>query len=41
MMNTIDLVLMIGGFAAALVVCALCGLGFMVWLAGGRMVPPK
>lgn len=40
-MNKIDLILMLGGFIAALAVCAVCGLGMVVWLAGGRTVPPK
>jgi len=40
-MNMIDLILMLGGFIAALAVCAVCGLGMVVWLAGGRTVPPK
>jgi hypothetical protein len=34
-MNSIDLVLMFGGLLAAFVVCAMCGLGLVVWLAGG------
>lgn len=40
-MNLIDLILMFGGFAAALAVSAVCGLGLLVWLAGGRQIPPK
>lgn len=40
-MNKIDLLLMLGGLAAALAVCAMCGLGLVVWLAGGKIVPPK
>lgn len=40
-MNKIDLILMLGGLMAALAVCAVCGLGLVVWLAGGRHVPPK
>lgn len=40
-MNKIDLILMLGGFIAALAVCAVCGLGLVVWLAGGRIIPPK
>ena len=39
-MNTIDLILMLGGFLAALAVCAVCGLGLVVWLAGGNLPPP-
>jgi hypothetical protein len=40
-MNTIDLILMLGGSMAALAVCVVCGVGFVVWLAGGRIEPPK
>jgi hypothetical protein len=40
-MNMIDLILMLGGFVAALAVCAVCGLGLLVWLAGGKIIPPK
>ncbi len=35
-MNSIDLILMFGGIAAALAVSAMWGLGLMVWLAGGK-----
>ncbi len=40
-MNSIDLILMFGGILAALAVSAMCGLGLVVWLAGGRHQPPK
>lgn len=40
-MNKFDLILMIGGLLAALAVAAVCGLGLVVWLAGGRKRPPK
>lgn len=40
-MNLIDLILMFGGLVAALAVSAVCGLGLVVWLAGGRNPPPK
>lgn len=40
-MNKIDLLLMFGGLVAALAVSAVCGLGLIVWLAGGRTLPPK
>jgi hypothetical protein len=40
-MNKIDLCLMLGGLLAALAVSAVCGLGLVVWLAGGRPLPPK
>jgi len=40
-MNAIDLILMLGGFLAALAVSAVCGLGLVVWLAGGRTLPPR
>lgn len=40
-MNSIDLILMFGGITAALAVSAMCGLGLVVWLAGGKPLPPK
>ena len=40
-MNKIDLILMLGGLAAALAVSMVCGLGLVVWLAGGKSAPPK
>jgi hypothetical protein len=40
-MNKIDFIMMVGGFMAALAVCAVCGLGLVVWLAGGNNLPPK
>jgi hypothetical protein len=40
-MNTIDLILMLGGLLAAFAVCAMCGLGLVVWLAGGGSHPQK
>jgi nitrate reductase NapE component len=40
-MKLIDLILMAGGLLAALAVSAVCGLGLVVWLAGGRNQPPK
>ena len=40
-MKLIDLILMSGGLLAALAVSAVCGLGLVVWLAGGRTQPPK
>ncbi len=40
-MNSIDLILMFGGLAAALAVSAMCGLALVVWLAGGKPLPPK
>lgn len=40
-MNSIDLILMFGGIGAALAVGAMCGLGLVVWLAGGKPLPPK
>ncbi len=40
-MNKIDLILICGGVVAALAVCAMCAVGMVVWLAGGKIVPPK
>ena len=40
-MNKIDLILMLGGLLAAFAVSLVCGLGWVVWLAGGKTVPPK
>jgi len=40
-MNSIDLILMFGGILAALAVSAMCGVGLVVWLAGGKPLPPK
>lgn len=40
-MNKLDLILMIGGSLAALAVGVVCGLGLVVWLAGGKTRPPK
>jgi hypothetical protein len=40
-MKLIDLILMSGALLAALAVSAVCGLGLVVWLAGGRNQPPK
>jgi len=40
-MDFIDLILMLGGLLAALAVSAVCGLGLVVWLAGGNPFPPK
>jgi nitrate reductase NapE component len=40
-MKLIDLILMSGGLLAALAVSAVCGLGLVVWLAGGKTQPPK
>lgn len=34
-MKFIDLILMLGGFAAAAAVALVCLLGVVVWLAGG------
>jgi hypothetical protein len=35
-MKFIDLILMLGGFAAAAAIAVVCLLGMVVWLAGGR-----
>jgi hypothetical protein len=35
-MKFIDLILMLGGFAAAAAVALVCMLGMVVWLAGGK-----
>ncbi len=35
-MNSIDLIMMFGGVTAALAVSAMCALGLVVWLAGGK-----
>jgi nitrate reductase NapE component len=40
-MSKIDLLFMLGGLLAALAVSAVCGLGLVVWLAGGKTNPPK
>jgi len=40
-MNLIDLILLVGGLVATLAVGAMCGVGLVVWLAGGRSGPPK
>ncbi|SDR66213.1 hypothetical protein [Opitutus sp. GAS368] len=40
-MNLIDLIMMLGGLTAALAVGVVCGLGLLVWLAGGKSLPPK
>jgi len=40
-MQLIDLILMLGGLLAALAVSAVCGLGLVVWFAGGNQLPPK
>ena len=40
-MNSIDLIMMFGGVTAALAVSAMCALGLVVWLAGGKPLPPK
>ena len=40
-MNAIDLILLVGGLLAAFAVSAVCGLGLVVWLAGGKLLPPK
>lgn len=40
-MNLIDFIMMLGGATAALAVSAVCGLGMVVWLAGGKSLPPK
>jgi hypothetical protein len=40
-MNKLDLILLIGGVGAALALSFVCGLGLVVWLAGGRVRPPK
>jgi hypothetical protein len=34
-MKFIDLILMLGGFAAAAAIALVCALGLVVWLAGG------
>lgn len=35
-MNIIDLCLILGGLLAALAVSVVCGLGLVVWFAGGQ-----
>jgi len=35
-MKFIDLILMLGGFAAAAAIAVVCLLGMVVWMAGGR-----
>lgn len=40
-MNSIDLIMMLGGLTAALAVSAVCGLGLVVWLSGNKLPPPK
>lgn len=40
-MSKIDLILTIGGVLASLAVAVVCGLGLVVWLAGGKTRPPK
>ena len=40
-MNLIDLILLVGGLLAVGAVSAVCGVGLVVWLAGGKSVPPK
>ncbi len=40
-MNLIDLILLVGGLLAVGAVSAVCGVGLVVWLAGGKTVPPK
>jgi hypothetical protein len=41
LMNKIDLLLMLGALVAAFGVCVVCGLGLVVWLAGGNIEPRK
>jgi hypothetical protein len=40
-MSKIDLLFMLGGLLAACAVSAVCGLGLVVWLAGGKNHPRK
>ena len=41
-MNTIlESLLIMGGLSAAAAVALVCGLGLVVWLAGGRPLPRK
>ena len=40
-MIVIDIILILGGLLAAGAVSAVCGVGLVVWLAGGKSVPPK
>ena len=40
-MSMIEFILMIGCLLAACAVSAVCGVGLVVWLAGGKSVPPK
>ena len=40
-MNVIDIILLLGGLLAVGAVSAVCGVGLVVWLAGGKSVQPK
>lgn len=40
-MNVIDIILILGGLLAAGAISAMCGVGLVVWLAGGRSTPRK
>lgn len=40
-MKFIDLILMLGGLAAAAAVALVCMLGVVVWLAGGKSASRK
>lgn len=40
-MNAIDIILILGGLLAAGAISAVCGVGLVVWLAGGKSAPPK
>lgn len=40
-MTFLDIIITLGGLAAAAAVSLVCGLGLVVWLAGGRSVPAR
>lgn len=40
-MNAIDVTLILAGLLAAGAISAVCGVGLVVWLAGGKSPPPE
>ena len=40
-MNILEILLVFGGLVAGAVLGVVCLVGLVVWLAGGRAVPPK
>ncbi|WP_438483243.1 hypothetical protein [Oleiharenicola lentus] len=40
-MNSIDLLMLAGGFVLTTMLCLACGLGLMVWLSASPNLPRK